>query len=78
MVASLRLHNLKDDIGEKTDLAAQHPEKVKALKAAWPRLEQGTARAGLAAAAAEEEEIGAEPILPTENKITLVNQGEAS
>ncbi|MFY7954452.1 MAG: sulfatase [Armatimonadaceae bacterium] len=29
------LYNLKDDIGEATDLAAKHPEKVKELQAAW-------------------------------------------
>jgi arylsulfatase A-like enzyme len=30
-----QLFNLKDDIGETKDLAAQNPEKVKTLKAAW-------------------------------------------
>jgi arylsulfatase A-like enzyme len=29
------LYNLKDDIGEKTNVAAQNPEKVRALAAAW-------------------------------------------
>jgi arylsulfatase A-like enzyme len=29
------LYNLKDDIGEATDLAAKHPDKVKELQAAW-------------------------------------------
>lgn len=29
------LFNLKDDNGEQTDLAAQHPAKVKELAAAW-------------------------------------------
>jgi arylsulfatase A-like enzyme len=29
------LYNLKDDIGEATDLSAKHPDKVKALQAAW-------------------------------------------
>ena len=31
------LFNLKDDVGEKTDLAAKHPEKVKELAAAWQK-----------------------------------------
>lgn len=30
-----KLYNLADDIGEKRDLAAEHPEKVKQLQAAW-------------------------------------------
>jgi arylsulfatase A-like enzyme len=30
-----KLYNLKDDIGEATDLSDKHPEKVKALQAAW-------------------------------------------
>jgi arylsulfatase A-like enzyme len=30
-----KLYNLKDDIGEATDLAAKHPDRVKALQAAW-------------------------------------------
>ena len=30
-----RLFNLKDDVGEQTDLAAKHPEKVKELGALW-------------------------------------------
>lgn len=29
------LYNLKDDIGEATDLSAGHPDKLKALQAAW-------------------------------------------
>jgi arylsulfatase A-like enzyme len=29
------LYNLTDDIGEATDLSAKHPDKVKALQAAW-------------------------------------------
>jgi hypothetical protein len=29
------LYNLKDDIGEATDLAAKRPDKVKELQAAW-------------------------------------------
>ncbi len=31
----VELHNLKDDIGEKTNLAASQPEKLKELNAAW-------------------------------------------
>jgi arylsulfatase A-like enzyme len=31
------LFNLKDDIGEKTDVAAKHPEKAKELAAAWQK-----------------------------------------
>jgi arylsulfatase A-like enzyme len=31
------LYNLKDDVGEKTDLTARHPEKVKELAAAWQK-----------------------------------------
>jgi len=30
-----KLFNLKDDLGEKTDLSAKNPEKVKELQAAW-------------------------------------------
>ncbi|MCE9532312.1 MAG: sulfatase [Planctomycetes bacterium] len=30
-----KLFNLKDDLGEKTDLTAKNPEKVKELQAAW-------------------------------------------
>ena len=30
-----KLFNLKDDLGEKTDVAAKHPDKVKELSAAW-------------------------------------------
>ena len=36
----LELFNLADDIGEKTNLAKKHPDKVKALAtklAAWPK-----------------------------------------
>jgi arylsulfatase A-like enzyme len=35
VVSKPRLHNLADDIGEKTDLAEKHPDKVKSLQAAW-------------------------------------------
>jgi arylsulfatase A-like enzyme len=31
------LYNLKDDIGEKNDLAAREPEKLKQLAAAWDK-----------------------------------------
>lgn len=34
-VAGAQLYNLADDIGEKTDLAAKNPEKVKELAAQW-------------------------------------------
>jgi arylsulfatase A-like enzyme len=34
-MAGAELYNLKSDIGEKTNLAAQEPEKVKQLTAAW-------------------------------------------
>jgi arylsulfatase A-like enzyme len=34
-VGPVHLYNLAADIGESNDLAAQHPEKVKELKAAW-------------------------------------------
>jgi arylsulfatase A-like enzyme len=30
-----KLFNLKDDIGENTDLTAKHPDKVEELQAAW-------------------------------------------
>ena len=33
--SAVKLYNLKDDIGEATDLAAKHPEKMKELKASW-------------------------------------------
>jgi arylsulfatase A-like enzyme len=32
-----KLYNLKDDIGEKTDLAAKEPDKVKELQALWKK-----------------------------------------
>jgi arylsulfatase A-like enzyme len=31
------LYNLKDDVGEQTDLTAKHPEKVKELAAVWQK-----------------------------------------
>jgi arylsulfatase A-like enzyme len=34
-LSDAKLYNLKDDIGEATDLAAKHPDKVKELQAAW-------------------------------------------
>jgi arylsulfatase A-like enzyme len=40
-MSSLRLYNLADDIGEKTDLAAKQPEKVKELQAAWDKWNEG-------------------------------------
>jgi arylsulfatase A-like enzyme len=36
-----RLYNLADDIGEKTDLAAKQPEKVKELQTAWDEWNKG-------------------------------------
>ena len=36
-----QLYNLADDIGEKTDLAAKMPEKVKELQAAWNEWNKG-------------------------------------
>ena len=36
-VEGAKLFNLKDDVGEQTDLAAKHPEKVKELAAAWQK-----------------------------------------
>ncbi len=36
-----RLYNLADDIGEKTDLTAKQPEKVKELQAAWDKWNEG-------------------------------------
>jgi arylsulfatase A-like enzyme len=36
-----RLYNLTDDIGEKTDLAEKHPEKLKELQAAWDKWNEG-------------------------------------
>ena len=38
------LHNLADDMGEKTNLAASHPEKVKELAEAWQRWNQVLAK----------------------------------
>ena len=37
----VRLYNLADDIGEKTDLAAKQPEKVKELQTAWDEWNKG-------------------------------------
>jgi arylsulfatase A-like enzyme len=37
----LKLYNLKDDIGEATDLAAKEPERVKDLQAAWDSWNKG-------------------------------------
>src|SRR5437867_7188650 len=36
-VQNVKLYNLKDDIGEKNDLSATMPEKVKELKAEWDK-----------------------------------------
>ena len=40
-----RLYNLADDIGEKNDLAAKQPEKVKELQSAWDEWNKGNAAA---------------------------------
>jgi arylsulfatase A-like enzyme len=34
-LSDAKLYNLKDDIGEATDLSGKHPDKVKELQAAW-------------------------------------------
>ena len=34
-VTDFKLYNLREDIGEKKDLAAAMPDKVKELRAAW-------------------------------------------
>ena len=34
---SAQLYNLAEDVGEKTDLAEKHPEKVKELDSAWKK-----------------------------------------
>ena len=39
-LSSACLYNLKDDVGEATDLAAKHPDKVKELQAAWDKWDQ--------------------------------------
>ena len=36
-VEGAKLFNLKDDVGEQTDLAAKHPEKAKELAAVWQK-----------------------------------------
>lgn len=36
-----QLYNLKEDLGEANDLAAQHPEKLKQLKALWQKYVTG-------------------------------------
>jgi arylsulfatase A-like enzyme len=40
-----KLFNLKDDLGEKTDLSAKNPEKVKELQAAWDAWDKGNTAA---------------------------------
>jgi arylsulfatase A-like enzyme len=40
----VRLHNLASDPGEKTDLSAQDPEKVKELQAVWDKWNAGNAK----------------------------------
>jgi arylsulfatase A-like enzyme len=39
--SAAKLYDLKADIGEATDLAARHPEKVKELQAAWDEWDKG-------------------------------------
>ncbi|MFO0847567.1 MAG: sulfatase [Gemmataceae bacterium] len=36
-----KLYNLRDDVGEATDLAAKHPDRVAALQAAWDAWNKG-------------------------------------
>jgi arylsulfatase A-like enzyme len=36
-IKNVKLFNLKDDIGEATDLSAKDPEKVKELQALWDK-----------------------------------------
>ncbi|MDQ2938850.1 MAG: sulfatase-like hydrolase/transferase [Acidobacteriota bacterium] len=43
-LSGAELYNLADDIGEKMNLAALHPEKVKELAAAWQRWNKGLAK----------------------------------
>lgn len=43
-LSGAELYNLADDIGEKKNLAAAHPEKVKELAAAWQRWKKELAR----------------------------------
>jgi arylsulfatase A-like enzyme len=40
-VSPVRLYNLAEDVGEKTDLAAKQSEKVKELQAAWDKWNTG-------------------------------------
>jgi arylsulfatase A-like enzyme len=35
--SAAKLYNLKDDIGETTDLAAKHPDRVRELRAEWDK-----------------------------------------
>lgn len=39
--AGAQLYNLKDDLGEKNNLADKHPEKLKELAAVWDRMNAG-------------------------------------
>ena len=41
IAAEPMLYNLAEDLGEKTDLAAKHPEKVRDLQAAWDKWNAG-------------------------------------
>jgi arylsulfatase A-like enzyme len=40
-VSPVRLYNLADDIGEKTDLSARQPDKVKELQSLWDKWNEG-------------------------------------
>jgi arylsulfatase A-like enzyme len=39
--STAKLYNLKDDVGEATDLLAKHPDKAKELQAAWDAWNKG-------------------------------------
>jgi arylsulfatase A-like enzyme len=43
-LSGTELYNLRDDIGEKNDLAARHPDKVRELTDAWQRWSRELAR----------------------------------
>jgi arylsulfatase A-like enzyme len=43
-LSGAELYNLKEDIGEKRNLAATHPEKVRELVAAWQQWNKDLAR----------------------------------
>ena len=39
--AGVHLYNLREDLGEKTNLADRHPEKLRELLADWERINAG-------------------------------------